>query len=439
MDLLQFFDCTEVEVLFTLIVTEELVHYQWDHPVPELRQQTKETIKQVEKWLEGQRAIGPGVAASFLGSRPDSETMKRHGLNWQHQNELLLGVILEYKQAHAAETVILLTGDNDLALQARSLGIEPMVLSSEYALTGTKNTLQAGRQKLRRELAGLRYRRSSLSLSFTGGKDELTVTIAPQLDSLPVTMQAQLVAVADNMHREAAQQQGKNMSEAALDDLEALAALAVQASPAGGRSFLGRMVEEEAKRYQRELEAYPERFERYLGRCLEMINEHRRTIRLDLEMKNAGGTQAENVLLVLTVPEQLEWYWQPSESDMPAPPVPPTPPGPEGQRLEKGFHIGRVSSVPSHLLNRDYISGEEPAGASPVMSEAGTKLEWELGTYRHHQSRLLGSPYVRFRRAEDIANFTIAYEIQERYNPGSVREKLLVFVEVAQEITANHL
>ena len=426
-DLPQLFDCAEVEVLLTLVVTEELVRHQWDHPAPQLQQRAKETLKRVEKWLVDKQAIGPGVTASFLGRRPDSETMERYRLNWQRQEDVLLGILLEYKQAHADKAVILLTGDSALALRARSLGIEA-AHPGEDTLAEGESALPEEEQKLRQELAGFRYRTPSLSLSFAGGKDEVAVTIAPQLDSLTTTMQAQLVAVADSMRREAAQHQAEDVVETALDDLDTLAALVAQASPAGGHSFLDRVAEEEAEQYRREVEAYPEKFERYLRRCLDMINEHRRTIRLDLEIENAGGAPAENGLLVLTLPEQLEWYWRPSDRDMPAPPARPAPPGPEGQVLERGFHIGEVSSVPSHLLNRGYISEEAPAGAVPVISQGGTQLQWELGTYHRHQSRLLGPLYTRFRRSDDISDFAIAYEIQETNSPRSVRGRLLVGV-----------
>ena len=120
-DLPQLFDCAEVEVLLALVVTEELVRHQWDHPAPELRQRAKETIRRVEKWLEGQRPIRPGVTAGFLGRRPDSETMERHHLNWQRQDDVLLGTLFEYKQARPGKVVILLTGDSYLASRARSL------------------------------------------------------------------------------------------------------------------------------------------------------------------------------------------------------------------------------------------------------------------------------------------------------------------------------
>ncbi|UCC52778.1 MAG: hypothetical protein JSV68_02200 [Anaerolineaceae bacterium] len=425
-DLPRLFDCTEVEVLFTREVMKELIRHQGDHPVSELQQRAKETIERVEKWLENQQAISPGVTASFLGRQPDSETMERYGLNWQRQGDMLLGALLEYKQARADKAVILLTGDGDLALRAGSLGIEAARLTGDHTLAEDENVLQADRQKTRQELGGFRFRASSLSLSFAGGKDEVAVSIVPQLDSLTATMQAQLVAVAADMRRETAQHQAEDVVEATLDDLDTLAALVAQALPSGGRSFLGRVAQEKIEQYRREVEAYPEKFERSLRHCLEMINEQRRTIRLDLEMENTGGAPAENVLLVLTVPEQLKWYWRPDDRDMPAPP---TPPGPKGQVLERGFYIGEVSSVPSRFLDRDYMSGEEPAGAFPVISEAGNQLQWELGTYRHHQSRLLEPLYVRFSRADDIANFAIACEIRERNSPSLVREWLLVSVD----------
>ncbi|MEJ2747699.1 MAG: PIN domain-containing protein [Anaerolineae bacterium] len=430
-DLPQLCHCTAVEVMFTLVVTEEMLRYQWDPPVPELRPRAKACIQRIEQWLESRSDIGPDTTASFFGKRPDSETMETYHLNWQDQDDILLGTLLEYKQAWTDAAVILLTGDSGLMARASALGIEAITLSGEYRLTETQHPPPTEKQTLRQEMAGFRYRASSLSLSFAGGQDEAVVTIVPQLTALTARMQAQLVAVADEMRHEADQRRVEDAVEVAFDDLDpdVLAALAAQAASASGHSLLDRVAEEESARYRHEVEAYPQKFERYLRRCLEMINEHRRTIRLDLELENAGGATAENVRLLLTVPEHLQWYWQLNESDMPAPPAPPTPPGPEDQVLEKGFHIGGVSLLPSHLLNRGYITSEVPSGAVPAISEAGTQLRWELGTYRHHQSRQLGPLYVRFRRASDIANFAIAWEIQEKGSPEAVRGRLQVLLE----------
>lgn len=419
-DLPQLFNCAEIEVLLTLVVMEELIRYQWDHPVQKLRQRAKETIKRIEKWLEGQQVINPGVTASFIGRRPANETMIKYHLNWQRQQDVLLGTLLEVKQACPDETIILLTGDTALASSAGSLGIEAVELSNEYTLFSTENALRAENQKLRQALAGFRYRAPSLSLSFAGGKDKVEVTILPQLDTLTATMQAQLVAVAEKIQPEVTQEQADDIVEPAIDDLNKIIA--------SGHSLLNKMIEGEVERYRHEVKAYPEKFERYLHRCLEMINEHRRTIRLDLEIENAGGAAAEYVVLMLTLPEQLEWCWQPEESSKPAPPAPPVLPEPQGQVLRKSFHIGGVAAVPSNIPDEDYITDEAAAGAPPTISEAGTQLQWELGTYRHHQSRLLIPLYVRFRRADDISNFAIECKIKEKDSSGSVKEHLLVVV-----------
>jgi len=427
-DLLRFLETAEVEVLLTLVVTEELIHHQREHPVPGQRRRAKETLKRLEDWFEGQHAIGPGVTASFIGKQPGNETMERYRLNWQHQDDVLLGTLLEYKQARPDKAVILLAGDRDLALRARSLQIEVVEPPDDHILVETEYALKDERQTLRQGLADFRYHLPHLSLSFAGGKDKTAVAIAPKLNALTATMQDQLVAVADQMRREAAQHQADDEIEASLDDANAIATLVARALPAG-RSFPGRMAEEEAERYRREIEAYPEKFERYLHRCLEIINLHRRSIRLNLEMKNAGGASAEDVVLMLTLPEQLEWHWQPRDGDMPAPPAPPITPEWEGQAVDRSFHIGRVSSVPSDLLGRDDIFGGASAGASPMISEEGTLLQWELGTYRHHQSRLLAPLYGRFRNADDILNFVIAWEIREKNRSFSVRGQLLVTVD----------
>ena len=55
------------------------------------------------------------------------------------------------------------------------------------------------------------------------GKDEITVAMASQLDSLTETMQAQFVVVAGNMVREAAQYRADYENGATLDDLNTMA------------------------------------------------------------------------------------------------------------------------------------------------------------------------------------------------------------------------
>ena len=132
---------------------------------------------------------------------------------------------------------------------------------------------------------------------------------------------------------------------------------------------------------------------------------------------------------MLTLPEKLEWYWQPNDRDLPAPPALPTRPEIEGQSVEHSHYIGRVSSVPSNLLNRDYISKEVSVGASPMISDEGTQIKWELGTYRHHQLRLLKPLYARFRHPDDISNFTIAWKISGEKNLSPIRGHLLVSID----------
>ncbi|MCB8943262.1 MAG: hypothetical protein H6658_05865 [Ardenticatenaceae bacterium] len=428
LDLQQLFGCMEIDVLFTLIVIEELVRCQVEHSVQDVRHQAHRTLKRVEAWVAGQHTIGLNIAVGFLEKRLETDTIKRFGLNWQRPGDLLLGVILEYKEAYPEESVSLLTGDSDLARQARLWGIEAVTLSKKQKLTEAGSILLTGSEKAQQSLVDFRYRTTSLSLSFRSGGDEVTVRLSPQLDSLPATMQAQLVAVADRMQREV-DEQTNDPAGAMPDDLEALAALAMRTSPTEGSAFLVRIAQEEVKRYQREIVAYPEKFARYLNHCLEILNEHRRTIQLDLVLVNGGGAQAENVVLTLKLPERLEWLQQPEQDNMPAPPAPPTPPESDGQLLGKEFHVGEVTSVSSHLLNQDLLAGGEVGGTLPEISEAGTRLQWSVGSCRHHELRPLASLYLRFKTGADVADFTITYAIQESNNSQLVREQLRMYVD----------
>ncbi len=428
-DLLQILDCTSVEVVYTLVVTEELVRQRWDHPTLDGRYRAKNSIKQMEQWLDGQREIGPNVKVSFLGNRPENDTMKINHLNWQDLNDLLLGIILDYQQAHAYDSVFLLTGDSDFAFRATSLGIQALVLPQEYSLLEAQNMALAKSQYQVQELATNYYRASSLLLTFADGQNEMVVSVMPQLSALTPTMQAQLVGVADDMRKKAGQLSADDTIQDSLNDPKMLATLVTQAFPIGGRSLSGRVSAVEVERYRKEIAAYPEKFERYLRHCLEIINEHNRTIRISLKLENAGGGSAEKTLLTLSLQPQLRWQWRTGNMTMPFPPVPPTPPIAEIQDSERSYHIAELSSLPSRHFDRKDNSKKQHVGTVPLISEAGTKLQWELGTYRHRQSQLLEPLYVQFADAKDISNFTIDWQIQEKKHSRLVQGQLKVFVE----------
>jgi hypothetical protein len=185
----------------------------------------------------------------------------------------------------------LLTDDDDLAARARSRDIEVATLRNEHALTEAKRASLTSEQGSCRDLVGLHYRKSSLSLRFANGNDRSSHSMAPQLESLTAAMRAKLVAVTDKMGREEAQYQADDEGGNAFGDLETLASLVARIEPAAGRSILDDIAEDERERYQREINDYPEKFESYLHRCLELINAHRRTIRLDLKLKTMAARQ----------------------------------------------------------------------------------------------------------------------------------------------------
>lgn len=426
-DLPALLDCTEVELVITPVVLEELDEHKWAHSLPKIRKRADSSLKRIEAWVEDGTPIRSGVTVTLHASEPKDETLEAHRLNWRSQDDRLFATILEYQEEQRDEDILLLAGDSGARLRIRNFGIATAQLPDDVKLPSAQDALQKINQELRQELATLRNRMPLLELRFAGELDGQTVELERQLTSAPSEMSDLFHEMVGEVKRKAALYLGDETPSEHLGPLDPLADIRKQVgkqiSAMANQSFVTPS-QEEIERYRREVAAFPEKFDRYLRRHLSIANEHRRTIRIALELENSGGAPAEDVLLILTVPEKLQWRWEPEDSDFPDPPEPPRTPRTLAQTLAGDFN---ALSVPARFRDMPYMYMHDDLDLlSPIISESGLRLKWEIGSCRHHQAMTLDPLFVMFRDPEDISNFGIQYEVHEKNTPERVTGRLLV-------------
>lgn len=425
-------DCDSVEVLFAAIVLDALVDDQWHHPLPELRRRAPEVLADVDEWLMAGQPIRPGVTVTVLAGQPRRTTIERYRLDWQDRTDLLCGLLLEYRQKLPEEEIVLLSGDDAVRERARELGLESAGLPEKQRLPGARTALAEQKERSDEASAGFRYRTASLQLSFDVGGSELVVPLLPQLTGLTPAMQVQLEEVTEDVRRALAQYFPGEGNDSQASKESVLPAGMSHRSLAAPDALPDGVSAEAAARYKRELKAYPALFESYLHGRLAALNEQRRTIRLDLSLENVGGAPAADVLLTLTLPAGLQWQKQSPAKDLHAPPPPPVPPWLEGEAEAGTFLEGGSVSAEGQRVPAAEVR-PKPPGSTPRISDEGRTLHWQLGSARHQQDRDLPPLAVRFHSAEEIDNFAIDYEIEEKKTASAVSGRLLVKVRAGPE------
>lgn len=192
----------------------------------------------------------------------------------------------------------------------------------------------------------------------------------------------------------------------------------------------------EIERYERDIDIFRQEYSDYLHRKLKILNEHRRTVRLDLTISNTGFGTANDILITLSLPEHLQWRWEPDESELSRliPPDRPKPPQTTAQAFQSNpvfnINMGGLGNLtlepPPHLLFPLDRADDSP---SPVISESGLDLKWEFGKCRQANSlQLPESLFAMFIEPSKITPFSIEYEINDPSLPKPTTGKLNVHV-----------
>ncbi len=426
-DLPDLLKCDEVELVMAPVVLDELDDKKWGHPFPKIRERAQQAARRINTWISVDEDIRPGLSMNLHFARPNDGTLKKWQLNPRSNDDLLFGTILEYIDSNPDHEVYLLTGDTGSRLRAESLRINVVILSDDYRLPPAKDEYQKEMQRIRNENLALKARFPSLSLLFADSSERLVITIGPQFSSLTKEMRDHFNEVNSDIRVQSAKYLSLDDEVTSASDPLSLDLRELDARLKATFS-LENPSEDEIDRYRQEVNDYPQRYKTYLLQKLQIENEHRRTIRIDLGISNSGSALAEDMLLALAVPDHLAWCQEPSGHMPSRPPKPPKPPRSQSQILR-----GEMNDTEwldgSFLFGSGFAQIPNTNQPEPKISNSGLVLEWEVGDCRQQRDLQLEPLFVRFSTADKITNFQIDYRIDEKNILKPVEGSLLIVVK----------
>jgi hypothetical protein len=416
-DLTNILECDEVELVLAPVVIEELDQQKWDHPRQGIRKRAESSLKRIRSWIAAEGSPIRSQMFARLGDNPLGETLEKNRLDPRSRDDRLIASALECKDTHGRDVVFVLTNDFGPGRKAESLDLQTIELSDDHKLPPVQDSDQKEIIKLRKELARYQSRAPNLELRFVNESDTIEVRLGQQLrisDEATKAKLDKLKLLRDQVlagHREAEEQTSRN----------GLAALAL--------SMGGGIPAEEIERYKEEFEAFLEASEQYFPHWTEVENRRRRTVELNLKLLNSGHGIAEGIILILTLPDKLQWYKKSYRNLLPEEPTPPNPPRTRMEMLGAAMDSTFVEP-PFWALEDALASASRQALEDRPVKQGiqGQELRWDIKECLHNRQIDLEPVYASFSDPGTISNFQIEYQIHERNTPDIITGKLLVRV-----------
>lgn len=383
----------EVTVLVPRITIHELDTHKNTHQSSKIRERARKRLSAIQKWIDAGQ-ITSKVSINFSATQPGID-FTAHGLNPQWNDDQLLAAVIQFKDEHPEERILLLTQDTGLLLMAKHIGLEAIMVPDDKRLLQEEDPLAKENQELRNKLLRLKTARPNLILRFCGARDESThgefkLEVPREVSSFDKDgLLAELQNVVPEMHPDPPAPAGSLSRSIALT------------------GALGeRIPDSEYERYNRERKAYFEQMLDYVDRLSTYRTQPNRTLLLELELRNLGTVPGEDINIDVHFPDGFELY---SEDDLPGEPRKPSPPEKpmtEWQRRMAGF-MGNLACMPN-LGNFSSIGPLDPFSLRKTNSY---ELTDHLPQLKHGCSYAIRRLYLVFPSYEAAESFNFDFRI----------------------------
>lgn len=173
------------------------------------------------------------------------------------------------------------------------------------------------------------------------------------------------------------------------------------------------------KRYNSQLPDFYERFEKYLE---EQHYYENHVIRIDLGIANDGKCVADDVYILLKLPEDLDVR---DEFRLPVEPDPPREPQPD----ESVFDSPLFRSSIYRNLSTPLIMPREPNVTGPKL-QAASVISFRVRKAKHNMTAELDPFFIVFEDLDAVRNFSIAYTLIADNVGDKITGELHVIVQV---------
>jgi len=182
--------------------------------------------------------------------------------------------------------------------------------------------------------------------------------------------------------------------------------------------------EEQIEKYNKELDAYFENYEKFLNKRMEYEGKRNLSINITIFLLNNGNTPAEDVDIHLHFPDGFELI---NLDDFPSPPKEPKPPYKPKSRFDfEG--MGLSTHFPN--LYPSFPSSPKIEISKPSIRKTNSyDVDFQKNYLKHHYRIKLDTLVLIYERFEDKQNFKIEYVISAANMPEIERGTLNIIYE----------
>lgn len=389
-------------------VIGELNKHKDGHSVGHMRERAGKILRRIMNFaLANDGRVGDsGEVTIVCEQRTPGFDLEARGFNPAVTDDRILAAVLDYKEQHPTEHVVLVTDDAGAALRAHSYGVVRLGLTDEMRIPPAPDEKQKRIRELEERVHAIEKGRPRLHLSFPGGASECTLMVEPDT----IVSETDARAYADGaVAKLAPHQTGAALQQMAakpptvLDD-EVLASIMKTVSAAAGMMAVS--AREKLMLFHSNCAAY------YLA-IWKYTNEMRRTKEIRLVLENTGTVPAEDIYVRLRLPRRLSIFPQGISNSAP---VPPLPPGVSAKPQQ--FGNAKTKTELRHAF--EYVGPQELPGHWDV--------RFRLPRLNHHVTEQLTGLHIRFPTPEAVATFDIEYRVSAGNTPDAVEGRLSVIV-----------
>jgi hypothetical protein len=396
-------------------VIGELNKHKDGHRIGHMRERAGKILRRIMKFaLANDGKVGSSGAITITCEQHAAGfDLEARGFNPTIADDRILAAVLDFKEQHPDEHVVLVTTDPGAALRAHSYGVLVCDLSDEMRIPPSPDEKEKRIRELEGRLNEMQKGLPRLGLSFPGGATKCELMIEP--DTVVTEHDARTFADSE-VSKLSPQQTGASLHEMAKNAQQTPLDNEVAASLA---KTIGVAADIMASNARTKLVLFHRNCALYYSAAWKHTNAMRRTRELRLVVENTGTVPAEDIYLRLRLPKRVGIFPQGLSATPPAPPVPPGMPA-------------RPEPLPDPRTKARVQHAFEYAGAHELPEH--WEVRFRLPQLNHHLTEQLLGLHIHFPSPAAVEPFEIEYRISARNAPDAVEGSLSVIPNPPPEL-----
>ena len=415
----------DVEIIIPPVTLRELNKNKELHKHSHIRERAQKALKLLDKIFESNRdiEIKDNLAVRFEDREPNID-FEPYQLDPTIQDDHLIASILMCRNEKSREKFFLVTSDKGLLLRAKAgrQNIQTLRMPENYKLQEHPDPAQKEIEELKNEIQNYKNRVPKILLLFKNGKKHNKFVLQEPIKKTSDEFQNALNEIKRNFPKR--EKYGDNWRDKEGETKDNI-------DPQSLQEYLAvkGISQSEYDRYNDELEIFYKNYSEYLYRELEYANLRRRTIILDIMLSNNGKAPADDIDVVMRLPDGFRLL---EEEDFPKPPNKLNPP------IEpRSFLDLMTGSLRSMSLLYD-IPGLKDIG--PILPPTNVssfdikkinsyEVKLHVNNAKHNMCEPFDPLYLIFNSFSEANSFNIEYELYAANIPSPVSDFLHVVIE----------